>query len=168
MITTGIGYDCHRLAEGRRLVLGGVELEHDRGLAGHSDADVLTHAVIDALLGAAALGDIGEHFPDTDERYRGADSLELLRAAVGMLRDRGVAVEHVDATVVIERPKLAPHRDRMRANLADAIGIAVDHVSVKATRGEGMGFVGRGEGAAALAIATVSDDASGAAAAALS
>ena len=154
MITTGIGYDCHRLAEGRRLVLGGVELEHDRGLAGHSDADVLTHAVIDALLGAAALDDIGEHFPDTDERYRGADSLELLRAAVGMLRDRGVAVEHVDATVVIERPKLAPHRDRMRANLADAIGIAVDHVSVKATRGEGMGFVGRGEGAAALAIAT--------------
>jgi 2-C-methyl-D-erythritol 2,4-cyclodiphosphate synthase len=156
VITTGIGYDCHRLAEGRRLVLGGVELEHDRGLAGHSDADVLTHAVIDALLGAAALGDIGEHFPDTDERYRGADSLELLRAAVGMLRDRGVAVEHVDATVVIEQPKLAPHRDRMRANLADAIGIAVDHVSVKATRGEGMGFVGRGEGAAALAIATLS------------
>jgi 2-C-methyl-D-erythritol 2,4-cyclodiphosphate synthase len=156
VIATGIGYDCHRLAEGRRLVLGGVELEHDRGLAGHSDADVLTHAVIDALLGAAALGDIGEHFPDTDERYRGADSLELLRAAVAMLRDRGVAVEHVDATVVIERPKLAPHRDRMRANLADAIGIAVDHVSVKATRGEGMGFVGRGEGAAALAIATLS------------
>ncbi len=156
MITTGIGYDCHQLAEGRRLVLGGVELEHDRGLAGHSDADVLTHAVIDALLGAAALGDIGEHFPDTDERYRGADSLELLRAAVDLLRGRGLSVVHVDATVVIERPKLAPHRDRIRASLADAIGIAVEHVSVKATRGEGMGFVGRGEGAAALAIATLS------------
>jgi 2-C-methyl-D-erythritol 2,4-cyclodiphosphate synthase len=156
MITTGIGYDCHQLAEGRRLVLGGVELEHDRGLAGHSDADVLTHAVIDALLGAAALGDIGEHFPDTDERYRDADSLELLRVTVAQLRGHGFSVEHVDATVVIERPKLAPHRDRMRAGLAGAIGIGVEHVSVKATRGEGMGFVGRGEGAAALAIATVS------------
>jgi 2-C-methyl-D-erythritol 2,4-cyclodiphosphate synthase len=156
VIATGIGYDCHQLADGRPLILGGVELEHDRGLAGHSDADVLTHAVLDALLGAAALGDIGEHFPDTDERYRGADSLELLRAAVELLRDRGFTVEHVDATVVIERPKLAPYRDRMRANLAAAIGIAAEHVSVKATRGEGMGFVGRGEGAAALAIATVS------------
>jgi 2-C-methyl-D-erythritol 2,4-cyclodiphosphate synthase len=156
VITTGIGYDCHQLAEGRRLVLGGVELEHDRGLAGHSDADVLTHAVIDALLGAAALGDIGQHFPDTDERYRDADSLQLLRAAVELLRDRGFSVDHVDATVVIERPKLAPHREPMRAALADAIGIAIEHVSVKATRGEGMGFVGRGEGAAALAIATLS------------
>jgi 2-C-methyl-D-erythritol 2,4-cyclodiphosphate synthase len=156
VIATGIGYDCHQLAEGRRLILGGVELEHDRGLAGHSDADVLTHAVVDALLGAAALGDIGQHFPDTDERYRGADSLELLRATVELLRERGYSVEHVDATVVIERPKLAPYRDRMRANLAAAIGTAAEHVSVKATRGEGMGFVGRGEGAAALAIATVS------------
>jgi 2-C-methyl-D-erythritol 2,4-cyclodiphosphate synthase len=155
-VATGLGYDCHQLAEGRRLVLGGVEVEHDRGLAGHSDADVLTHAVIDALLGAAALGDIGQHFPDTDERYRDADSLELLRVTVGLLRERGFSVQHVDATVVIERPKLAPHRERMRAALADAIGIAIEHVSVKATRGEGMGFVGRGEGAAALAIATVS------------
>jgi 2-C-methyl-D-erythritol 2,4-cyclodiphosphate synthase len=156
VITTGIGYDCHQLAEGRRLVLGGVELEHERGLAGHSDADVLTHAVIDALLGAAGLGDIGQHFPDTDERYRDADSLELLRATVELLRERGFSVEHVDATVVIERPKLAPHRGRMRAALAGAIGIAPDHVNVKATRGEGMGFVGRGEGAAALAIASLS------------
>jgi 2-C-methyl-D-erythritol 2,4-cyclodiphosphate synthase len=153
---TGIGYDCHAFADGRRLVLGGVEIEHDRGLAGHSDADVLTHAVIDALLGAAALGDIGQHFPDTDERYRDADSLELLRVTVGLLGDRGLAIDHVDATVVIERPALAPYRDRIRAALADALGIDAAQVSVKATRGEGMGFVGRQEGAAALAVATVS------------
>ena len=154
--TTGIGYDCHAFADGRRLVLGGVEIEHDRGLAGHSDADVLTHAVIDALLGAAALGDIGQHFPDTDERYRDADSLELLRVTVGLLGDRQLAIDHVDATVVIERPAVAPYRDRIRAALADALGIDAAHVSVKATRGEGMGFVGRQEGAAALAVATVS------------
>ena len=155
MIATGLGYDCHRFAPGRSLVLGGVQVAHDRGLEGHSDADVLTHAVIDALLGAAALGDIGQHFPDTDERYRDADSLELLRAAVGMLTQRGCSVEHVDATVVIERPALSPHREAMCANLAEAIGIERQRVNVKATRGEGMGFVGRQEGAAALAIATV-------------
>jgi 2-C-methyl-D-erythritol 2,4-cyclodiphosphate synthase len=152
---TGIGYDCHRFAEGRRLVLGGVEVAHERGLAGHSDADVLTHAIIDALLGAAALGDIGQHFPDTDERYRDANSLDLLRVVVGLLHEQGFAVRHVDATVVIERPKLAPVRDRIRAALADALGLSMDHVSVKATRGEGMGFVGREEGAAALAVATI-------------
>jgi 2-C-methyl-D-erythritol 2,4-cyclodiphosphate synthase len=151
----GLGYDCHRFTEGRRLVLGGVEIEHDRGLAGHSDADVLTHAIIDALLGAAALGDIGEHFPDTDERYRDADSLELLRTAVDLLRRHGFALRHVDATVVLERPKLAPVRERIRTRLAEALGVTLDHVSVKATRGEGMGFVGREEGAAALAVATV-------------
>jgi 2-C-methyl-D-erythritol 2,4-cyclodiphosphate synthase len=155
-ITTGIGYDCHAFADGRRLVIGGVAIDHDRGLAGHSDADVLTHAVIDALLGAAGLGDIGEHFPDTDERYRDADSLELLRVVVTRLRDRQFAVEHVDATLVIERPAIAPHREPIRAALADALGIDATHVSVKATRGEGMGFVGRQEGAAALAVATVS------------
>lgn len=154
--TTGIGYDRHRFADGRRLVVGGVELEHDRGLAGHSDADVLTHAVIDALLGAAGLGDIGQHFPDTDERFRDADSLVLLRETVALLRERGFSVQHVDATVVLERPAVAPHRDRIRATLADALDLEPGHVSVKATRGEGMGFVGRGEGAAALAIATVS------------
>lgn len=153
--TTGIGYDCHRFAAGRRLVLGGVELDHDRGLSGHSDADVLSHAIIDALLGAAALGDIGQHFPDTDPRYRDADSIELLRATVALLRASGFVPVHVDATVVIERPHLAPVRDQMRLSLAEAIGISPEHVSVKATRGEGMGFVGRGEGAAALAIATV-------------
>jgi 2-C-methyl-D-erythritol 2,4-cyclodiphosphate synthase len=151
----GLGYDCHRFEEGRRLVLGGVELPHDRGLAGHSDADVLTHAIIDALLGAAALGDIGEHFPDTDERYRDVDSLELLRTTIAMLSARGISVVHVDATVVIERPHVAPVREQIRASLAGAIGISLEHVSVKATRGEGMGFVGREEGAAALAVATV-------------
>jgi 2-C-methyl-D-erythritol 2,4-cyclodiphosphate synthase len=154
-VTTGLGYDCHPFAEGRPLVLGGVEIEHDRGLAGHSDADVLTHAIIDALLGAGALGDIGQHFPDTDERYRGANSLDLLRTTVGLLADRGLEVVHVDATVVIERPALAPYRERIRAALALALGTPAERVSVKATRGEGMGFVGRGEGAAALAVATL-------------
>ena len=154
-VVTGLGYDCHRFADGRRLVLGGVELEHDRGLAGHSDADVLTHAIIDALLGAAALGDIGEHFPDTEARYRDADSLDLLRTTVAMLCQRGCLIVHVDATVVIERPHVSPVRDQIRASLAQAIGISPEHVSVKATRGEGMGFVGREEGVAALAIATV-------------
>jgi len=155
MIKTGIGYDCHRFAAGRRLVLGGVEIEHQLGLEGHSDADVLTHAIIDALLGAAALADIGEHFPDTDARYRNASSIELLRSTVALLGERGFAIINVDATVVIEQPKLAPSRDRMRSALASALGVGIEHVSVKATRGEGMGFVGRGEGAACLAVATV-------------
>lgn len=155
MVVSGIGYDCHRFAAGRRLVLGGIELTHDRGLAGHSDADVLTHAIIDALLGAASLGDIGQHFPDSDEQYRDASSLDLLRTTVAMLTHRGVAILHVDATVVIERPHLAPIRETIRRSLAEAIGISSEHVSVKATRGEGMGFVGREEGVAALAIATV-------------
>ena len=154
-VATGLGYDCHRFADGRRLVLGGVEVAHDRGLAGHSDADALTHAIIDALLGAAALGDIGQHFPDTDERYRDADSIWLLRETVALLSARGFTIRHVDATVVIERPRLAPVRDRIRATLARALGLTTEHVSVKATRGEGMGFVGREEGVAALAVATV-------------
>jgi 2-C-methyl-D-erythritol 2,4-cyclodiphosphate synthase len=155
MITTGLGYDCHRFAENRRLVLGGIEVPHELGLAGHSDADVLTHAVVDALLGAAGLGDIGQHFPDTDERYRDADSIGLLRATVEMLGAAGFVAVHVDATVVIERPKLSPLRDRIRRSLAEAIGLPAERVNVKATTGEGMGFVGRGEGAAALAVATV-------------
>jgi 2-C-methyl-D-erythritol 2,4-cyclodiphosphate synthase len=154
-VTTGIGWDSHRLVEGRPLVLGGVSIPHDRGLAGHSDADVLTHAVIDALLGAAGLGDIGQHFPDTDPRFEGADSLELLGVVVGLLADRGLAVAHVDATVVMERPKLGPHRDAMRAALGAALGIEPGRLNVKATTGEGMGFVGRGEGVAALAVATL-------------
>jgi 2-C-methyl-D-erythritol 2,4-cyclodiphosphate synthase len=153
--TTGIGWDSHRLVAGRPLILGGVAIEHDLGLVGHSDADALTHAIIDALLGAAAMGDIGQHFPDTDERYRDADSMLLLRTVVATLAERGLAVAHVDATVVMERPKLAPYRDAIRAALADGLGVVAEHVNVKASTGEGMGFVGRGEGVAALAVATL-------------
>ncbi|HWF51202.1 MAG TPA: 2-C-methyl-D-erythritol 2,4-cyclodiphosphate synthase [Solirubrobacteraceae bacterium] len=155
MSATGIGYDCHQFAAGRRLVLGGVEIPHERGLAGHSDADVLVHAIIDALLGAAALGDIGEHFPDTDERYRDVSSIELLCQVVAQLAERGLSIGNIDATVVIERPRLAPARAEIRATLAHALGLPVERVSVKATRGEGMGFVGREEGVAALAVATL-------------
>jgi 2-C-methyl-D-erythritol 2,4-cyclodiphosphate synthase len=155
MVRTGLGIDTHAFAPGRRLILGGVDIPHEEGLAGHSDADVLTHAVIDALLGAAALGDIGQHFPDTDERFEDADSLELLRTVVVFLGERGFAIGNVDATVVLERPKLAPYRDAIRDALAGALGLPAGAVNVKATTGEGMGFVGRGEGAAALAIATL-------------
>ena len=155
MVRTGLGFDTHAFAPGRRLILGGVDVPHEQGLTGHSDADVLTHAVIDALLGAAALGDIGQHFPDTDPRYEGADSLALLRTVVAELAERGWEVGNVDATVVLERPKLAPHRDAIRASLAHTLGLPLDAVNVKATTGERMGFVGRGEGAAALAVATI-------------
>jgi 2-C-methyl-D-erythritol 2,4-cyclodiphosphate synthase len=154
-VTTGIGWDVHRLEAGRELVLGGVRLEHDRGLHGHSDADVLTHAIIDALLGAAGLGDIGQHFPDTDPRHAGADSLAMLRTVVVLLEQHGFTVDHVDSTVVIERPKLAPYRGAMQKGIANALGVAVAGVNVKATTGEGMGFVGRGEGAAAMAVVTL-------------
>jgi 2-C-methyl-D-erythritol 2,4-cyclodiphosphate synthase len=154
-IRTGLGYDCHRLAADRRLVLGGVEVPSELGLLGHSDADVLTHAIIDALLGAAGLGDIGEHFPDTDDRYRDADSIELLRQAVALVARAGYEIVNVDATVILERPKLAEHKEAMRDALAAGLGLDRADVNVKATRGEGMGFVGRGEGAGALAIATV-------------
>jgi 2-C-methyl-D-erythritol 2,4-cyclodiphosphate synthase len=153
---SGIGYDSHRLEEGRRLVLGGVEVPGtERGLGGHSDADVLTHAVIDGLLGAAGLGDIGQHYPDTDERWRDADSVDLLREVARFLDDHGWKVRHVDATVVCEEVRLGPHRDEMRARLSEAVGLAPLEVNVKFTTNEGMGFVGRGEGVAALAVATV-------------
>jgi len=153
---SGIGYDSHRLAEGRRLVLGGVEVEDaERGLAGHSDADVVTHAVIDALLGAAGLGDIGQHFPDTDERYRGADSMDLLGEVCSFLEEHGWTVRHVDVTLIAEGPKLGGYRDRMRASLARPAGVDARDVNVKFTTNEGMGFAGRGEGMAALAVATV-------------
>ncbi len=155
MTLTGIGYDSHRLAEGRRLILGGVEIPHERGLEGHSDADVLTHAIIDALLGAAGMGDIGEHFPDTDERYRDADSICLLTDVVADLRAAGMEVANVDVTVVMEHPKLAPHRDAIQTLLGGTLGVAAGRVNVKATTGEGMGFIGRGEGVAALAIASL-------------
>jgi 2-C-methyl-D-erythritol 2,4-cyclodiphosphate synthase len=157
MVRTGLGFDTHAFAAGRPLILGGVEVPHEHGLTGHSDADVLTHAVIDALLGAAGLGDIGQHFPDTDPRFAGADSIELLRTVVERLRESGFAVVNVDATVVLERPRLAPYREAMSARLAAAIGLAAGAVSVKATTGERMGFVGRGEGAAAMAVATIAD-----------
>ena len=152
MTRTGIGIDSHRFAAGRRLVLGGVEIPYELGLAGHSDADVLAHAIADALLGAAGLGDIGRHFPDTDEAWRDADSMELLRTVVERVQEAGFVVENVDATVMLERPKLAPHHDAIHASLAAVLECPVN---VKATTGEGMGFVGRGEGAAALAVATL-------------
>ena len=150
---TGIGIDSHRFVPDRRLVLGGVEIPYELGLAGHSDADVLTHAIIDALLGAAGLGDIGQHFPDTDERWRGADSIDLLRLACGIVANEDLRVVNVDATIVLEAPKIGPHRHAMRERLAEALGVPTRRVNVKATTGEGMGFVGRGEGAAAMAVA---------------
>jgi 2-C-methyl-D-erythritol 2,4-cyclodiphosphate synthase len=152
---TGIGYDSHRLAAGRRLILGGVEIPSDRGLDGHSDADVLAHALIDALLGAAGLGDIGEHFPDGDERYRDADSVELLETVLPRVIAQGLELVNVDTTVVMEHPKLGPHREAIRERLAGVLGIATGRVNVKATTGEGIGFVGRGEGVAALAIVSL-------------
>ena len=145
----GIGYDSHRFERGRRLVLGGVEIEHAAGLAGHSDADVLTHAVIDAVLGAAGLGDLGTHFPASDERWRDADSLDLLRSVMGMLSG---PVLGVDATVICEAPRLDAHRAQMERNLAEVLGT---RASVKASTNEGMGFVGRGEGIACMAVALV-------------
>jgi len=154
-VRSGIGYDSHRLAAGRELVLGGVRIESELGLDGHSDADVLTHAVIDALLGAAGLGDIGMHFPDNDERYRDADSIELLVATVALVREAGFSIVNVDTTVALETPKLGAARERMRERLAGALGLETEAVNVKATTGEAIGFVGRGEGAAALAIATL-------------
>ena len=151
---TGHGWDTHRLVADRPLVLGGITVPSDRGLDGHSDADVLTHAVIDALLGAACLGDIGEHFPDTDEAFRWSDSIVLLREAVTRCAAAGWRPVHADATILLERPKLLDHKPAMRANLAAALGLGEDAVNVKATRGEGMGPVGRGEGAVAMATVT--------------
>ncbi len=154
-VRTGIGWDSHRLVAGRPLILGGVTVPYDLGLDGHSDADVLTHAVIDALLGATGGDDIGTHFPDTDERWRGADSMALLAHVVAEIAAAGVRIVNVDTTVVMERPKLAPHRDAIRASLAAGLGVAPEDVNIKASTGEGLGFVGRGEGVAALAVATV-------------
>ena len=154
-VRIGHGYDVHRLVEGRRLILGGVDIPWERGLLGHSDADVLTHAVMDALLGAAGLGDIGQHFPDTDPAYAGADSLKLLEHVAELLRERGFTVGNVDATVLAQRPKLAPHIPQMRDNLARAMGVAPGQVNVKATTEEGLGFTGSGEGMAAHAVALI-------------
>lgn len=156
MMRIGIGYDAHRFAPHRRLVLGGVEIPHAVGLLGHSDADVLLHAIADAVLGAAAIGDIGTHFPPSDPRFRDADSLGLLRESVRLVAAAGFAVANVDATIVAEAPMVMPHAAAMRAKIAAALGIAEDRVSVKATTNEGMGFVGREEGIAAVAIAALS------------
>ena len=151
----GIGYDSHRFAEGRKLVLGGVAIVHSHGLAGHSDADVVAHAVTDALLGGAALGDIGTHFPPSDRQWKNADSLDLLRRANTLLEEHGYQVVNVDVTVVCESPKIGPHAQPMREKLAATLGIGSKHVSVKGKSNEGMGWIGRNEGIAAIAVALI-------------
>ena len=149
----GIGWDSHRLVEGRDFILGGIKIESPVGLHGHSDADVLSHAITDAILGAAGLGDIGDHFPDTDATYKGADSIELLRTVLSHVRDLGWEIDNIDSTVVAERPKLGPAKRAIQERLAEVLGVPVHAVGVKASTGEGLGFVGRGEGVAALAVA---------------
>jgi 2-C-methyl-D-erythritol 2,4-cyclodiphosphate synthase len=155
MVLSGIGYDVHALAEGRPLILGGVEIAHTRGLLGHSDADVLAHAIADALLGAIGAGDIGHHFPNTDERWRGVSSLVFLEQIRLMLEKRGAVLENVDASVIAEAPKIAPHLGKMKAKLGAALGIDPERVNLKATTNEKLGFAGRGEGIAAMAVACV-------------
>ena len=151
----GHGYDVHRLVEGRKLILGGVEIPWEKGLLGHSDADVLLHALMDAMLGAAALGDIGQHFPDSDERYAGADSLQLLAEVSRLLTEAGYRLVNVDCTILAQRPKLMPHVSAMRANIARVLGVELDAVSVKATTEEGLGFTGDGSGIAAHAVVLI-------------
>jgi len=155
MIRIGNGYDVHKLVEGRKLIIGGVEIPYEKGLLGHSDADVLVHAVMDALLGAAALGDIGLHFPDSDERWKGADSIKLLRQVAELLKEAGYSPVNVDATIIAQAPKMRPHIDAMRGNIAGALGLPASAVNVKATTEEGLGFTGRGEGIAAMASALI-------------
>ena len=151
----GQGYDVHRLVEGRKLILGGVEIPYEKGLLGHSDADVLLHAVMDALLGAAALGDIGRHFPDTAEEFRGANSLLLLNRVFSLLDEQGYSIINIDATIVAQKPKLAPFLGQMAANIASACRIGLDQVNVKATTEEGLGFTGTGEGMSAIAVCLI-------------
>ena len=157
-IRIGHGFDVHALVEGRKCIIGGVDIPHDRGLAGHSDADVLLHAISDALLGAAGLGDIGRHFPDSDAAFAGIDSRILLRRVAGQLRERGWRVGNVDATIIAQAPKMAPHIARMTAHIADDLGIALDRVNVKATTTEKLGFTGRSEGIAAEAVCLIARD----------
>ena len=151
----GHGYDVHRLVEGRKLILGGVEIPYEKGLLGHSDADVLLHALMDAMLGAAALGDIGQHFPDSDERYAGADSLKLLAEVARLLKEAGYRLVNADCTILAQRPKLAPHIPQMRENIASALAVQTDAISVKATTEEGLGFTGDGSGIAAHAVVLI-------------
>lgn len=158
MTRFGMGYDVHRLVEGRKLILGGVEIPWEKGLLGHSDADVLLHAIADALLGAAALGDIGRHFPDTDERFKGADSMKLLAEVVRLVREKGYRVGNVDATIVAQAPKLAPYIEEMTENIARVLGVERDSVNVKATTEERLGFTGSGEGMSAYAVAGIEKD----------
>ncbi len=153
----GQGYDVHRLVQDRPLILGGVEVPYEKGLLGHSDADVLIHAVMDALLGAAALGDIGQHFPDTDPAYKGISSVELLKKVGELLDEKGFVIENIDSTIIAQRPKLASYRPQMAANIADALHLDVSRVSVKATTEEGLGFTGNGEGISAQAIALLTE-----------
>ena len=148
----GMGYDVHRLVEDRKLILGGVEIPYEKGLLGHSDADVLLHAIMDALLGAAALGDIGKHFPDTDPKYKGADSRMLLREVGKMLEENNYLIDNIDATIIAQAPKMRPHIDTMRQNIADDLGIDLSQINVKATTEEGLGFTGSGEGISSQAI----------------
>ena len=158
MIRVGYGYDVHRLVEGRKLILGGVDIPFEKGLLGHSDADVLLHAITDALFGAAALGDIGSHFPDTDPRYKGADSLKLLEACGNELREQGWRISNIDSTIVAQRPKLLPHVPQMRENIARVLGLEVSQVSVKGKTEEGLGFTGTGEGMAVHAVCLIEKD----------
>ena len=148
----GMGYDVHRLTEGRKLIIGGVEIPYEKGLLGHSDADVLLHAIMDALLGAAALGDIGKHFPDTDPAYKGISSIKLLKHVGALLEENLFLIENIDATIIAQAPKMRPHIDTMRKNIAEALGITMEQVNVKATTEEGLGFTGTGEGISAQAI----------------
>lgn len=148
----GMGYDVHRLTEGRDMIIGGVEIPYEKGLLGHSDADVLLHAISDALLGAAALGDIGKHFPDTDPAYKGISSLLLLKRVGELIEEKGFLIENIDATIIAQAPKMRPHIDAMRKNIAEALGILVEQVNVKATTEEGLGFTGSGEGISSQAI----------------
>ena len=157
-IRVGHGFDVHALVEGRKLIVGGVDIPHERGLAGHSDADVLLHAICDALLGAAGLGDIGRHFPDTDAAFAGIDSRILLRRVAEQLHARGWRAGNVDATIIAQAPKMAPHIARMTAHIADDLGVAIEHVNVKATTTEKLGFTGRGEGIAAEAVCLIARD----------
>ena len=157
MIRCGIGYDVHRLVEGRKLILGGVEIPHDRGLDGHSDADVLSHSIADALLGAMGEGDIGHHFPNTDEKIRGISSLEILRHIRSLLAEKNARATNIDATLIVEAPKLQPHIPQMKVKIANALACDVSRVNIKATTNEGLGTIGRGEGMASIATAVVED-----------
>ncbi len=152
MMRVGMGYDVHKLTEGRDLILGGVKIPWEKGLLGHSDADVLVHAVMDALLGAAALGDIGQHFPDTDPAYKGISSLKLLEHVTALLAKEGYGITNIDATIIAQKPKMAPHIQEMRANMAQSMGIEAQRLNIKATTEEGLGFTGRGEGIASQAV----------------